>query len=94
MFDVQDEIPAEYVIGVMTTENTLQQIKVNKAVGPDNVPEWVLMDNASTLTLPLTALFNTSLRNGVILANSTVDRNIYSSDFAFLHLFQRFLNQL
>ena len=49
VFDVQDEIPAEYVISVMTTENALQQIKVNKAVGPDNVPAWVLRDNASTL---------------------------------------------
>ena len=70
VFDVQDEIPAEYVISVMTTENALQQIKVNKAVGPDNVPAWVLMDNASrpTLAAPLTALFNTSLRDGVIPA--------------------------
>ena len=68
VFDVQDEIPAEYVISVMTTENALQQIKVNKAVGPDNVPAWVLRDNASTLAAPLTALFNTSLRNGVIPA--------------------------
>ena len=61
VFDVQDEIPAEYVISVMTTENALQQIKVNKAVGPDNVPAWILMDNA---------LFNrpTSLRDGVIPA--------------------------
>ena len=68
VFDVQDEIPAEYVISVMTTENALQQIKVNKAVGPDNVPAWVLRDNASTLAAPLTALFNTSLRDGVIPA--------------------------
>ena len=52
----------------MTTENALQQIKVNKAVGPDNVPAWVLRDNASTLAAPLTALFNTSLRYGVIPA--------------------------
>ena len=50
----------------MTTENALQQIKVNKAVGPDNVPAWVLRDNASTLAAPLTALFNTSLRDGEI----------------------------
>ena len=57
VFDVQDEIPAEYVISVMTTENALQQIKVNKAVGPDNVPARVLRDNASTLAAPLTALF-------------------------------------
>ncbi len=68
VFDVQDEIPAEYVISVMTTENALQQIKVNKAVGPDNVPAWVLRDNASTLAAPLTAPFNTSLRDGVIPA--------------------------
>ena len=68
VFDVQDEIPAEYVISVMTTENALQQIKVNKAVGPDNVPAWVLRDNASTLAVPLTARFNTSLRDGVIPA--------------------------
>ena len=51
VFDVQDEIPAEYVISVITTENALQQIKVNKAVGPDNVPAWVLRDNASRPTL-------------------------------------------
>ena len=50
----------------MTTENALQQIKVNMAVGPDNVPAWVLRDNASTLAAPLTALFNTSLRDGEI----------------------------
>ena len=47
-FYVQDEIPTEYVISVMTSENALQQIKVNKAVGPDNVSAWVLRDNAST----------------------------------------------
>ena len=52
VFDVQDEIPAEYVISVMTTENALQQIKVNKAVGPDNVPAWLLRDNASTFAAP------------------------------------------
>ena len=49
VFGIQDEIPAEYVISVMMTENALQQIKVNKAVGPDNVPSWVLRDNASVL---------------------------------------------
>ena len=68
VFDVQDEIPAEYIISVMTTENALQQIKVNKAVGPDNVPAWVLRDNASTVAAPLTALFNISLRDGVMPA--------------------------
>ena len=53
VFDVQDEIPAEYVISVMTTAATWKcltnQIKVNMTVGPDNVPSWVLRYNASTL---------------------------------------------
>ena len=31
----------------MTTENALQQIKVNNAVGPDNVSASVLRDKAS-----------------------------------------------
>ena len=104
MFDVQDEIPAEYVTSVMTTENALQHIKVNKAVGPDNVPAWVLRDNASTLAAPLTALFNTSLRDGVIPAlwktahviplpkkkPSTVDRKSYSSNFTYPNCFKDF----
>ena len=68
VFDVQDEIPAKYGISVMMTENALQQIKVNNAVGPDNVPAWVLRDNASSLAATLTALLNTSLRDGVIPA--------------------------
>ena len=61
VFDVQDEIPAKYVISVMMTETALQQIKVNNAVGPDNLPAWVLGDNASSLAATLTALLNTSL---------------------------------
>ena len=104
VFDVQDEIPAEYVISVMTTENALQHIKVDKAVGPDNVPAWFLRDNASTLAAPLTALFNTSLRDGVIPAlwktahviphpkktTSTVDRKRYSSNFTYPNCFKDF----
>ena len=107
MFDVQDEIPAEYVISVMMTENALQQIKVNKAVGPDNVPAWVLRDNASTLAAPLTALFNTSLRDGVIPAlwkqhmlSNFPRNNLHGRSkkifvqYRLPQLFQRFLNQL
>ena len=56
VFDVQDEILAEYVIRVMTNENALQQIKVNKAVGPDNVPAWVLRDMQYTCC-PLNCTF-------------------------------------
>ena len=107
VFDVQDEIPAENVISVMTTENALQQIKVNKAVGPDNVPAWVLRDNASTLAAPLTALFNTSMRDGVIPAlwktamlSHFPRNNLHGRSkktfvqYRLPRLFQRFLNHL
>ena len=49
VFDVQDEIPAVYFISAMSTENALQQIKVNKAVGPDNVPARILTPFNCTL---------------------------------------------
>ena len=91
-----------YVIRVMATDIALQQIKVNKSVGPDNVAAWVLRDNASTLATPLTALFNTSLRDGMIPAlwkqhmlsyfqktTSTVDRKRYSSNFAYPNCFTK-----
>ena len=50
------------------TEMALQRIKVNKSTGPDNIPGWLLRDNATVLARPLTALFNSSLREGVIPA--------------------------
>ena len=41
-------------------------IKTGKATGPDNIPAWVLKDHAYTLASPLTAIFNSSLREGVL----------------------------
>ena len=64
VFNVQGVLPAEYTISVITTENALQRIKINKAVGPDNTPACILKDNASILT----AIFNSSLREGFIIA--------------------------
>ena len=67
-FTVYGEIPADYIINVPVTEMALQRIKVNKSTGPDNIPAWLLRDNATVLARPLTALFNSSLREGVIPA--------------------------
>ena len=54
----------------------LQRIKVNKSTGPDNIPVWLLRDNATVLAHPLIALFNSSLREGVIPAMwKTAKRN-------------------
>ena len=60
VFDVNEELPDQYVISVCTT------FKANKATGPDNIPAWVLRNYANVLAPPLTAIFINSLREGVI----------------------------
>ena len=55
-----------YCISVDVTLLALQSVKTNKATCPDNIPAWVLKDHANILAAPLTAIFNSSLREGVI----------------------------
>ena len=61
-FDVEGQPPDEYA----TTLQALRKVKVNKATGPDNVPAWILKNHANILAGPLTAIFNSSLREGII----------------------------
>ena len=63
-FDVEGLLPDECIITVQTTFNALRNIRQNKATGPDNIPAWVLKDNAVLLAPPLTAICNCSLREG------------------------------
>ena len=65
-FDVEGQLPDEYVIDLTTTLQALRQVKTNKVTGPDNVPAWILKNHAHILAGPLTAIFNSSLREGII----------------------------
>ena len=65
-FTVNEELPDAYCISVDVTLLALQRVNTNKATGPDNIPAWVLKDHAIILAAPLTAIFNSSLREGVI----------------------------
>ena len=65
-FDVDGQLPDEYVINLSTALQALRKVKTNKATGPDNVPAWILNSHASILAGPLTAIFNSSLREGII----------------------------
>ena len=56
----------EYVIDVTTILQALREVKTNKATGPDDVPAWILNNHANTLAGSLTAIFNSSLREGII----------------------------
>ena len=60
------ELPDQYVIPVMKTFEALCNVKVRKATGPDNIPAWLLKNHAEVLAPPLTAIFNNSLREGVV----------------------------
>ena len=41
-------------------------IKVNKAIGPDKIPPWALRECSHLLAAPVTAIFKSSLREGVL----------------------------
>ena len=57
VFDVNEELPDQYVISVCTTFKALESGKANKATGPDNIPAWVLRNYANVFAPPLTAIF-------------------------------------
>ena len=64
-FDVYGQLPHEYVIDLTTTLQALRKVKTKKATGPDNVSAWIPKNHANILAGPLTAIFNSSLREGV-----------------------------
>ena len=66
IFDADEPLPAEFIISVIDTEVALEKVKVNKATGPDNIPPWVLKDCSHLLAAPVTAIFNSSLREGAL----------------------------
>ena len=59
-------VTRSYCTSVDVTLLALQRVKTNLSTGPDDIPTWVLKDHANILAAPLTAIFNSSLREGVI----------------------------
>ena len=56
---------SSHPIPSVTTEmiaKQLSSVSVHKAVGPDNIPNWVLKDFAHILALPVSMLTNVSSR--------------------------------
>ena len=41
--------PTNIIISVETTLDALTRVKVNKATGPDDIPAWVIRNNADVL---------------------------------------------
>ena len=51
-------IPDKYIISPEQVEVALFEIKVQKAVGPDEIPNWLLKTNSSSLCTPISSIFN------------------------------------
>jgi hypothetical protein len=60
--------PFEFIISKAAVERKLMQIKIHKAPGPDNLPNWVLRDFCIQLSGPVCAIFNASIREGFVPA--------------------------
>ena len=66
IFQLQEPLPDAFTISVTDTQKALGNVKINKATGPDLVPAWILRDFSSVLAGPLAAIFNSSLREGIL----------------------------
>ena len=66
IFDIKDPLPAKFTIIVSDTKLALDKIKVNKATGPERITPWALKEFPHLLAAPVTAIFNSSLREGVL----------------------------
>ncbi len=61
-----NDIPDEFCISVEETEKALLSSKLHTSAGPDEIPSWLLRENASVLSQPLCSIFNTSVREGFV----------------------------
>ena len=66
IFDVSDPLSVQFTISVNVTEAALANVKTNKATGPDKIPPLIVRDFAQQLAGPVTSIFNSSLREGVL----------------------------
>lgn len=61
-----DVIPDKYIITIEKVEQKLSEINIRKAIGPDQVPNWILRDLCGLISGPVCAVFNSSLREGYV----------------------------
>ena len=62
-------VPLNYTIDTDTVIKLLDKINVNKAIGPDDIPIWILRNHAETcshLAHPVCTIFNASIRESFI----------------------------
>ena len=68
MVSLDCPVPVSYIVDSETVSKLLSKINVNKAIGPDDIPSWILRDHALTLANSISTLFNASIREGYLPA--------------------------
>ena len=58
--------PDEFIIEPYTIERKLSKINRSKSCGPDNIPNWILRDSSVWIAEPVSAIFNASVRDGIV----------------------------
>ena len=63
---LENDFNDSYVIDPYMVEKKLNAIDIHKSNGPDDIPNWILRDFSVWLAEPLCAIFNVSIRTGVV----------------------------
>ncbi len=58
-------VPDQYIISLQEVEKKLMDTNVQKAIGPDYIPNWVLRDLAGLISKPVCCIMNSSIREGL-----------------------------
>jgi len=64
---VEDVSVEQFIIEPYQVERKLALLRAHKACGPDNLPNWFWRDFSVWLAQPLCAIFNVSIRQGIVL---------------------------
>ena len=66
MPDIDDASLDMFIIEPYQVESKLAKLCPNKACGPDEIPNWFWRDYSVWLAEPLCAIFNCSIRHGIV----------------------------
>ena len=60
------DVTDEFIISVTDCEQKLAKLSVHKAMGPDNIPNWILKDFSYIRASPIAAIYNSSVRQSYV----------------------------
>ena len=62
----RDLISSKFYVSIENTVMALNSLKVSKAKGPDDIPNWILKTYSTQLSGPVTSIFNASIQESYV----------------------------